>query len=127
MSRNGGVFRCPSIAFSLSIACLVLSACGGGSGGSDSPDTGTPNRAPVFSGPDSFTLREGFADIGLIDVSDPDGDRLAYSIASGDDHELFTIVSSGQLSFLVPRISRNRWILMRTMNMSWKLRYQTVR
>ena len=80
---------------------MCLTACGGGGGGGGSTPTPVqvPNRAPVIDDPGALTLLEGAASVTKISASDPDNNSLTFSISSGDDEALFTISSSGALSF----------------------------
>jgi hypothetical protein len=83
----------------LLISCfvtLILASCGGGGG-----STPAPNRAPVVTDPGALTLLEGASSVATISASDPDNNALSFSISSGDDQALFSIASSGALSFLV--------------------------
>ncbi|MDA9256525.1 hypothetical protein N9P41_01205 [Pseudomonadales bacterium] len=85
------------------MSSLIGASCGGGGGGS-SP-TPTPvqvaNRAPVLADPGTLTVLEGATSIATISASDPDNNSLAFTISSGDDQALFSITSSGLLSFSV--------------------------
>ena len=90
------------IRYAFSLCVLVaFSSCGGGGGGGSAP---TPvqvaNRAPVLVDPGALTLLEGAASVTNISASDPDNNSLNFSISSGDDEALFSISSSGALSFL---------------------------
>ena len=83
----------------LLISCfvtLILASCGGGGGGGSTP---APNRAPVVTDPGALTLLEGASSVATISASDPDNNSLSFSISSGDDQALFSISSSGVLSF----------------------------
>mgnify|MGYP003690510593 FL=1 len=68
---------------------ISLAACGGGG----------PNSAPEIIDPGALTLLEGASSVASISASDPDSNSLSFSISSGDDQALFSISSSGVLSF----------------------------
>jgi hypothetical protein len=74
----------------------ILVACGGGGSSSSAP-----NRAPALTDPGALTVLEGATSIATISASDPDTDSLTFTLPSGDDQALFSIASSGVLSFLV--------------------------
>ena len=69
----------------------LLSACGGGSGSS--------NSAPVLENPGALTVLEGSQAVATLNATDVDGDTLTYSISTGADGGLFSISSAGELSF----------------------------
>ena len=71
---------------------VSLAACGGGGGGGS-------NSAPEITDPGALTLLEGASSVASISASDPDNNSLSFSISSGDDQALFSISSSGVLSF----------------------------
>ena len=85
----------------ITLSALIAASCGGGGGGS-SP-TPTPvqvaNRAPVLADPGVLTVLEGATSIATISASDPDNNSLTFTISSGDDQALFSMTSSGVLSF----------------------------
>ena len=87
----------------LPLLSLIVASCGGGGGGG-SP-TPTPvqvaNRAPVIADPEALSVREGTTSVATIRASDPDNNSLTFTISSGDDQALFSIASSGALSFSV--------------------------
>ena len=86
----------------LLISCfvtLILASCGGGGGGSSPTPVQVANRAPVLADPGALTLLEGASSVATISASDPDNNALSFSISSGDDQALFSISSSGALSF----------------------------
>ena len=78
--------------------CL-LAACGGGGGGGGAAPPEVPNRAPVLADSGSIVVLEGTTSLTALGATDADGDSLTLSIISGDDQSLFTITSSGVLSF----------------------------
>lgn len=58
------------------------------------------NRAPAFTGGNAFTINENTTAVATIAASDPDGDRLTFSLAGGADAALFTIdAATGKLAF----------------------------
>ena len=86
----------------LLISCfvtLILASCGGGGGGSSPTPVQVANRAPVVTDPGALTLLEGASSVATISANDPDNNALSFSISSGDDQALFSISSSGALSF----------------------------
>jgi hypothetical protein len=78
--------------------CL-LTACGGGGGGGGAAPPEVPNRAPVLADSGSIAVLEGTTSLTALGATDADGDSLTFSIIPGDDQSLFTITSSGVLSF----------------------------
>ena len=88
----------------ITLSALIAASCGGGGGGGGgSSSTPTPvqvaNRAPVLADPGTLTVLEGATSIATISASDPDNNSLTFTISSGDDQALFSITSSGLLSF----------------------------
>ena len=84
-----------------SLLALTLTACSGG-GGSNNPQPGPQNRAPVFSStPIDTSVEENTGGMfATIEASDPDGDPLTFSF-SGDDADAFVFdPAMGALSFL---------------------------
>ena len=69
---------------------ISLAACSGGDGS---------NSAPEITDPGALILLEGASSVASISASDPDNNSLSFSISSGDDQALFSISSSGVLSF----------------------------
>ena len=55
--------------------------------------------APTITDPGALSILEGASRIVSLGAEDADGDILSFSIISGDDQSLFTITSSGILSF----------------------------
>jgi hypothetical protein len=86
--------------FAVCILVFLLNACGGGGSSSTAPAE-VANRAPVLDDfvPGTLTVLEGATSIATISASDPDNNSLTFTISSGDDQELFSITSSGVLSF----------------------------
>ena len=82
------------------LSVIIVTSCGGGGGGSSSS---TPvqvaNRAPVLADPGALTVLEGATSIATISASDPDDNSLTFTVSSGDDQALFSITSTGVLSF----------------------------
>ena len=74
----------------LPILALIFGSCGG---------EGVSNRAPVIADPGALTVLEGATAIATINASDPDNDSLTFTISSGDDQALFSVTSTGVLSF----------------------------
>ena len=86
----------------LTLASLLVTACGSSSGTpapEPEPQTNTP---PVFSSPTSASVPENRVETGLtVQASDADGDGISYSIVSeSTDAALFSIdPATGSLSF----------------------------
>jgi hypothetical protein len=83
----------------LSISALIVASCGGGGGSSTPTPAQVANRAPVLADPGVLTVLEGASSIATISASDPDNNSLTFTISSGDDEALFSMTSSGVLSF----------------------------
>jgi hypothetical protein len=84
----------------LPIAALILTSCGGGGGGSSSPAVvQVTNTAPTITDPGALSLLEGETTVATIAASDSQNDSLSFSIASGDDEDLFSITTGGALTF----------------------------
>ena len=71
-----------------------------GGGGSTPDPGGTLNHAPIFTGAVDFTMFENRTNVATVTAVDVDGDTVVFSIAGGDDADLFTISSSGELNFI---------------------------
>ncbi|MDB9757267.1 hypothetical protein OAB62_06285, partial [Pseudomonadales bacterium] len=86
----------------LSFSALIVASCGGGGGGGGSSPTPVQvaNRAPLLADPGALTLLEGSTSVATISARDPDNNSLFFTISSGDDQALFSIASSGVLSFV---------------------------
>ena len=84
--------------FGLASSTLFLMACGGGGGGSAASPVVT-NTAPTITDPGALSLLEGGTSVATLSASDSQNDSLSFSIASGDDEELFSITTAGALSF----------------------------
>ena len=97
-TRTIGKSIAMKIYFTLIITALVA-ACGGGGGSTPTP--AQVNRAPVLTDPGALSVVQGATSIATIIASDPDNNSLTFTISSGDDQALFSITSSGVLSFLV--------------------------
>ena len=74
-------------------------ACGGGGGSSSSSAVQVTNTAPTITDPGALSLLEGGTAVATIAASDSQNDSLSFSIASGDDKDLFSITAGGALSF----------------------------
>ena len=81
------------------IGLIALVSCGGGGGSTTPAPVQVANRAPVLADPGALTVLEGATSIATISASDPDNNSLTFTISSGDDQALFSIGSSGVLSF----------------------------
>ena len=90
------------------IATLTIAACGGGGGGGGSDygggggggGGGYGNNPPtITNSTSSYSAVENQTGAFLVTASDSDGDALTYSITSGADSSLFTINTTGSVSF----------------------------
>ncbi|MEW8626650.1 MAG: cadherin domain-containing protein, partial [Candidatus Thiodiazotropha sp.] len=64
-------------------------------------DPSTTNQAPVFTSAADRVIQENSASVGAVTASDPDGQRITYSIAGGVDAGSFTIdPTTGVLDFI---------------------------
>ena len=86
----------------LLVGLISISACGGGGGGggdSYSAPVAPSNSAPTITNTTgNYSVPENQTSAFTVTASDPDGDSLTYSI-SGTDSSLFTISSSGVVTF----------------------------
>ncbi len=84
------------------VGLISISACGGGGGGggdSYSAPVAPSNSAPTITNTTgNYSVPENQTSAFTVTASDPDGDSLTYSI-SGTDSSLFTISSSGVVTF----------------------------
>ena len=85
--------------FGLASSTLFLTACGGGGGGGSAATPVVTNTAPTITDPGALSLLEGGTSVATLVASDSQNDSLSFSIASGDDEELFSITTAGALSF----------------------------
>ena len=82
------------------VALMTLAACGGGGGGgSSAPSPVVTNTAPTITDPGALSLLEGSSSVVSLSASDAQNNSLSFSIASGDDEDLFSITTGGVLSF----------------------------
>ena len=89
------------------IATITIAACGGGGGGGGSDyggggggGGGYGNNPPtITNSTSSYSAVENQTGAFLVTASDSDGDALTYSITSGTDSSLFTINTTGSVSF----------------------------
>ncbi|HCG94367.1 MAG TPA: hypothetical protein DEX20_01955, partial [Halieaceae bacterium] len=81
------------------VSQALLTACGGGSGGSSAaptPITPPANNAPVFASDYEFIFDEnGTAPIGTVEATDSDGDAITYTVSGGSDADSISITESG--------------------------------
>ena len=86
----------------LLVGLISISACGGGGGGggdSYSAPVAPSNSAPTITNTTgNYSVPENQTSAFTVTASDPDGDSLTFSI-SGTDSSLFTISSSGVVTF----------------------------
>ena len=90
------------------IATITIAACGGGGGGGGSDygggggggGGGYGNNPPtITNSTSSYSAIENQTGAFLVTATDSDGDALTYSITSGADSSLFTINTTGSVSF----------------------------
>lgn len=81
------------------VCAASLTACGGGGGGLPTPAL-NPNTAPILTDPGAITLLEGGTAVATIAGTDSENDSLTFALSSGDDESLFSMSSSGELSFI---------------------------
>ena len=90
------------------IATLTIAACGGGGGGGGSDygggggggGGGYGNTPPtITNSTSSYSAVENQTGAFLVTATDSDGDALTYSITSGADSSLFSINTTGSVSF----------------------------
>ena len=80
------------------------------------------NTAPTITDPGALSLLEGGTTVATISASDAQNNSLSFSIASGDDQELFAITTGGDLSFVSALTLSRR--LMRIPTTSTKLLFR---
>ncbi|MDA9757579.1 cadherin repeat domain-containing protein [Pseudomonadota bacterium] len=90
------------------IATITIAACGGGGGGGSSDygggggggGGGYGNNPPtITNSTSSYSAVENQTGAFLVTATDSDGDALTYSITSGADSSLFSINTTGSVSF----------------------------
>ena len=90
------------------IATITIAACGGGGGGGGSDygggggggGGGYGNNPPtITNSTSSYSAVENQTGAFLVTATDSDGDALTYSITSGADSSLFSINTTGSVSF----------------------------
>lgn len=94
--QNKHTFKASTLCTAL-FTTLVLSGCGGGSGGSTPGEI--TNSSPTVSGDNSVVVAENQVEVASYTATDPDGDSFTFSI-SGADVNLFSIDTDGNLSFV---------------------------
>ena len=86
----------------LLIGLISISACGGGGGGGgdsySAPEAPSNNAPTITNTTGNYSVPENQTSAFTVTASDPDGDSLTFSI-SGTDSSLFTISSSGVVTF----------------------------
>jgi len=85
----------------LIFSASVLAACGGGGGSSSSSAVHVTNTAPTITDPGALSLLEGGTAVATIAASDSQNDSLSFSIASGDDKDLFSITAGARCPLLL--------------------------
>ena len=84
----------------LTLSSLIVVYCGGGGSSFSPTPVQVANRAPVLADPGALTALEGTTSIATISASDPDNNSLIFTVSPGNDEALFSITSSGGLSFV---------------------------
>ena len=86
----------------LLVGLITITACGGGGGGGGdsytAPVAPTNNAPTITNTTGNYSVVENQTSAFTVTASDPDGDSLTYSI-NGTDSSLFTISSSGVVTF----------------------------
>ena len=86
----------------LLVGLISISACGGGGGGGgdsySAPEAPSNNAPTITNTTGNYSVPENQTSAFTVTASDPDGDSLTFSI-SGTDSSLFTISSSGVVTF----------------------------
>lgn len=88
------MYKIKSLFFSL----IILVGCGGG-GGSSAPDI--PPSAPIINS-NGFSADENQTSIGVIQVTDANGDQISISISGDDANEINLESSTKTISFINP-------------------------
>ena len=88
------MYKIKSLFFSL----IILVGCGGG-GGSSAPDI--PPSAPIINS-NGFSADENQTSIGVIQVTDANGDQISLSISGDDANEINLESSTKTISFINP-------------------------
>ena len=90
------------------IATITIAACGGGGGGGGSDygggggggGGGYGNNPPTITNSTSmYSVSENQTGAFLVTATDPDGDTITFSITSGADANLFSVNTSGSVTF----------------------------
>ena len=90
------------------LATAVLAACGGGGGGGGGDygggggggGGGYGNNPPTITNSTSmYSVLENQTGAFLVTATDPDGDTITFSITSGADANLFSVNTSGSVTF----------------------------
>ena len=89
------------------LATAVLAACGGGGGGGGGDyggggggGGGYGNNPPTITNSTSmYSVLENQTGAFLVTATDPDGDTITFSITSGADASLFSVNTSGSVTF----------------------------
>ncbi len=89
------------------IATITIAACGGGGGGGGGDyggggggGGGYGNNPPSITNSTSmYSVVENQTGAFLVTASDPDGDTITFSITSGADSSLFSVNTTGSVTF----------------------------
>jgi len=93
--------------FLVVIATITIAACGGGGGGGGSDyggggggGGGYGNNPPSITNSTSmYSVLENQTGAFLVTATDPDGDTITFSISSGADASLFSVNTTGSVTF----------------------------
>ena len=75
------------------IATITIAACGGGGGGYGNNPPSITNSTSMYS------VLENQTGAFLVTATDPDGDTITFSISSGADASLFSVNTTGSVTF----------------------------
>lgn len=81
---------------------LLLASCGGGGSGGGGTPPPAANAPPVFTSPQTVSVVENSSVAYQATASDPEGNRVYFSIDGGADAALFTTASVGAYEFRTP-------------------------
>lgn len=88
------------LASASALSVFALTACSGGGGDLETPDSTPANAAPQITGATVISVDENTISVTTVSASDADGDTLSYAITGGADGNTFEINSnSGVLTF----------------------------
>ncbi|QBF82750.1 hypothetical protein EXU30_08650 [Shewanella maritima] len=86
----------PVAPVAIAVLSGLLTACGGGSSSSD-----TPNTAPTFDATSlSVTLAEDTSFDGNLTATDADGDQISFSVTQSPENGTLTLAADGSYSYM---------------------------